>query len=176
MKLAENKGTGVAAMRKVMQRAGLTPPLFDSDRARNLFVVTLWLHNLIGQDDTTWLQSFAAQRLSDEQARALVVARRTGSVSNAILRDVSGLDTLAASNQLRQLRDLGLLELRGKGSATHYVLGPLARAQGLGGAGTARTEGAGAPPGSQKTGGLGDQTGGLGYQTGGLSIENRGVE
>ena len=64
MRLAENKGTGVAAIRKVMQRAGLTPPLFDSDRGRNQFVVALWLHNLIGEDDTMWLRSFAAMRLS----------------------------------------------------------------------------------------------------------------
>lgn len=79
-------------------------------------------------------------RLSDEQARALVVARRTGSVSNAMLRDVSGLDTLAASNQLRHLRDLELLDLRGKGSATHYVLGP-----------AARTNAPGAAPNAERT-------------------------
>ena len=136
MMLAENKGTGVAAIRKVMQRAGLTPPLFDSDRSGNQFVIALWLHNLIGEDDTAWLHGFAALRLSDEQARALVVARRTGSVSNAMLRDVSGLDTLAASNQLRQLRDLELLDLRGKGSATHYVLGARARPPVAAGGGT----------------------------------------
>jgi ATP-dependent DNA helicase RecG len=127
MRLAENKGTGVAAIRKLMQRAGLTPPVFDSDRGRNQFVVALWLHNLLGEDDTTWLHGFAALRLTDEQARALVVARRTGSVSNAMLRAVSGLDVLASSSQLRQLRDQGLLEPRGKGSATHYVLAGLAR-------------------------------------------------
>jgi len=148
MRLAENKGTGVAAIRKVMQRAGLTPPLFDSDRGRNQFVVALWLHNLIGEDDTMWLRSFAAMRLSDEQARALVVARRTGSVSNAMLRDVSGLDVLASSNQLRQLRDLGLLEPRGKGSATHYVL-----------AGLARTPAASVA--EPETGGIAGQTAGL---------------
>jgi len=129
MRLAENKGTGIAAIRRGMQRAGLTPPVFDSDRARNRFVVALWLHNLISEDHTSWLRGFSSLRLSDEQARALVVARRTGSVSNAMLRDVSGLDTLGASNQLRQLRDLGLLELRGRGSATHYVLGANARVE-----------------------------------------------
>jgi len=128
MRLAENKGTGISAIRKVMKRAGLTPPLFDSDRARNLFVITLWLHNLIDEEDTHWLASFADARLSDAQARALVVARRAGSVTNAMLRALSDLDTLAASKQLNHLRTEGLLETRGRGAATHYVLGPRARA------------------------------------------------
>jgi ATP-dependent DNA helicase RecG len=111
-------------------------------------------------------------KLSDEQARALVVARRTGSVTNAMLRAISDLDTLSASVQLRQLRDLGLLELRGKGSATHYVLGALARpapvGAGLAAAGTS-------PAGGLKPGGSVDQTGGLALKTGGLPSENQGV-
>jgi ATP-dependent DNA helicase RecG len=175
MKLAENKGTGVAAIRKVMQRAGLTPPLFDSDRSRNQFVVALWLHNLIGEDDTNWLRGFAAMRLSDEQARALVVARRTGSVSNAMLRDVSGLDTLEASNQLRQLRDQGLLEPRGKGSATHYVLGASARPSSTVALGAGHAPAGLSSGGGNKTGGLAEQTGGLPIENGGVPVENGGV-
>ncbi|MCL2778624.1 MAG: putative DNA binding domain-containing protein [Polyangiaceae bacterium] len=122
MRLAENKGTGIAAVRRAMERAGLTPPVFDSDRARNIFVATLWLHNLISDEEGVWLEAFASERLSDAQARALVVARRTGSVTNSILRDVSGLDTLSASIQLRQLCEVGLLDRKGKSVATHYVL------------------------------------------------------
>jgi ATP-dependent DNA helicase RecG len=160
MRLAENKGTGVAAIRKAMKRAGLTPPIFDSDRARNQFVAALWLHNLIGADDTDWLQNFSAHRLSDAQARALVVAKRAGSISNAMLRDISGLDTLAASNELRQLRDLGLLEPQGKGSATHYVLGVKARAAAEPKPKTGELD--------RQTGGFEPQTGGFGQQTGGF--------
>jgi len=123
MRLAENKGTGITAVRRAMDRAGLTPPVFDSDRQRDQFVATLWMHNLISAEESVWLKQFAGGKVSDAQARALVVARRTGSVTNAILRDVSGLDTLAASVQLRQLCDLNLLDRRGKSVATHYVLG-----------------------------------------------------
>ena len=180
MRLAENMGIGVAAIRKVMNRAGLTPPFFDSDRARNQFVVTLWLHNLIGEGDTQWLRGFATIKLSDGQALALVVARRTGSVTNAMLRAISGLDTLAASAQLRQLRDQGLLAPRGKGSATHYILGAGARPS---------VSGAGVVPaglsrgGELQTGGFPEQTGGLPEQTpgcsekkGGLSEQNRRLQ
>lgn len=41
MKFSENGGT--AAIRKTMERAGLAPPLFCSNRAANQFVVTLFL-------------------------------------------------------------------------------------------------------------------------------------
>jgi len=175
MRLAENKGTGVAAMRRAMQRAGLTPPLFDSDRSRNQFVVALWLHNLIGEDDRVWLEGFAEHRLTDEQARALVVAKRTGFVSNAMLRDVSGLDTLAASHQLRELRDEGLLELRGKGSATHYILGsPQSRrsAEPISPASASEAEAAE----ERQTGGFEHQTGGFEDQTRGLEPQTGGRE
>jgi len=127
MRLAENKGTGITAVRRAMDRAGLTPPVFDSNRSGNQFIATLWLHNLISAEESLWLTQFGAGKVSDAQARALVVARRTGSVTNAILRDVSGLDTLAASNQLRQLCEAGLLERRGKSVATRYVLAARAR-------------------------------------------------
>ena len=89
-----------------------------------------------------------------------------------MLRDISRLDTLAASAQLRQLRDLGQLELRGKGSATHYVLGARSRPP-LADGGLAT--GGLAPTGDPRTGGLGTQTGGLGEQTGGLEDPNRGA-
>jgi ATP-dependent DNA helicase RecG len=127
MRLAENKGTGIGAVRRTMDSAGLTPPVFESDRRQNRFVATLWLHNLIDDDDAAWLRAIAPDGLSDGHAQAMVVARRTGSVRNAMLREMSRLDTLGASQILGQLRDRGLLESKGSGVATHYVLGPAAK-------------------------------------------------
>nr|WP_005035741.1 hypothetical protein [Holophaga foetida] len=50
-------------------------------------------------------------------------------IDNAAYRTLASLDTLNASAKLRHLRDLGLLEQKGKGSATHYIAaGPLAGA------------------------------------------------
>jgi hypothetical protein len=83
--------------------------------------------NLVVDDDAAWLPSIAPEGLSDAQAQAMVVARRTGVVRNAILRDISRLETLGASLALRQLRDRGLLEAKGSSVATHYVLEPAAR-------------------------------------------------
>jgi ATP-dependent DNA helicase RecG len=90
-----------------------------------------------------------------------------------MLRAISGLDTLSASTQLRQLRDQGLLELRGKGSATHYVLGPAARPPSAFGAGLALAGTSAA--GGFKPGGSEGQTGGLVGETGGLPMQNQGV-
>jgi ATP-dependent DNA helicase RecG len=126
MGLAENKGTGISSVRRAMGEANLTPPIFDSDRSRNRFMATLWIHNLFCEDDVAWLKAIGTNRINDTQAKALVVARRLGTVSNATLRDISGLDTLGASTQLKKLREAGLLEARGSGNATHYLLSPKA--------------------------------------------------
>ena len=91
MKLAENKGTGISAMKRAMKLAGLTPPFFQSDRRADRFIATIWLHNLLGPEETAWLQSFAKLGLSDAQVQALVIARRTGEVRNSSLRDATDL-------------------------------------------------------------------------------------
>lgn len=58
----------------------------------------------------------------------LGVVREAGAIDNATYRDLSKVDTLAASQALRRLRDAGLLAQKGRGSATYYVpterLGP----------------------------------------------------
>ena len=127
MHLAESKGTGISSVRRVMREAGLTPPVFDSDRSKNRFIATLWIHNLIADEDATWLKALGTSRVNDTQAKALVLARRQGWVSNSTLRDLTGLDTLGASAQLKKLREAGLLDAKGSGSATRYVLSAQAR-------------------------------------------------
>lgn len=63
--------------------------------------------------------------LSDEEARALVFVRELGAVNNAVYREINCTDTLQSSAHLRRLRDLGILEMRGSGSRTYYVGGPV---------------------------------------------------
>jgi ATP-dependent DNA helicase RecG len=122
MRLAENKGTGIAAMKRAMKVAGLTPPIFKSDRRSDLFIATLWLHNLLGPEETEWLQRFATLGLSDAQAQALVIARRTGEVRNSTLRGVTDLDPLEARRELHGLRAHGLLRMESNRGGAYYVL------------------------------------------------------
>lgn len=119
--LAETKGTGIRAMREAMARANLTAPLFESDREKDTFTVTLLVHHLLGPDDVAWLSQFNECQLTDDEARALIVVREVGAINNALYRDINRVDTLSASVRLKRLRGLGLLEQKGKGAATYYV-------------------------------------------------------
>ncbi len=67
-----------------------------------------------------WLGRFRDLHLSDEDARALVAAREQGAIDNAMYRELNRVDTIAASQALRRLRDARLLEQKGRGSATYY--------------------------------------------------------
>ncbi len=119
--LAETKGTGIRAMRTAMHDSNLTPPLFESDRQKDEFGVMLLVHHLLSPEDLTWLGRFKSLNLSDEEARALVVIREAGAITNAMYRDINSVDTLTASAALRRLRDARLLEQKGKGRATFYL-------------------------------------------------------
>ncbi|MBI5346361.1 MAG: putative DNA binding domain-containing protein [Chlamydiae bacterium] len=118
---AEGKGTGIGTMRDEMKKANLSVPLIESDRSSNLFVLTLLPHHLFDKEDIQWLQSFKDHNLTDEEARSLIIIREKGVISNAEYRTINGVDTLTASAHLRRLRDLGLLEQKGRGNATFYV-------------------------------------------------------
>jgi ATP-dependent DNA helicase RecG len=122
--VAETKGSGIRAMRELMQAHDLLPPTFESSRRPDQFVATFLFHHFLGQEDLSWLRGLTTEPLSDEEARALVVVRELGAIDNAAYRNVNRTDTLNASVHLRRLRDLGLLAMKGSGSRTYYVPGP----------------------------------------------------
>ena len=119
-RFAETKGSGVRVMREMAAQAGLAPPLFESDRGQDLFVARFSFHHFLGEDDLRWLARFKELNLSDADARAIVVARENGAIDNATYREVNRVDTLLASQALGRLRGAGLLEQKGRGSATWY--------------------------------------------------------
>lgn len=47
-RFAETKGIGIRVMREMCERAGLAPPLFESDRQQEMFVVRLFFHHFLG--------------------------------------------------------------------------------------------------------------------------------
>lgn len=119
-RFAETKGSGIRVMREMCERAGLAPPLFESDRGDDQFVMRLFFHHFLGPEDLEWLARFRELHLSDEDARALVVAREIGAMDNQTYREINQIDTLGASQALKKLRDSGLFEQKGRGSATWY--------------------------------------------------------
>lgn len=120
-RFAETKGSGIRVMRDMMAQAGLTPPAFESDRARDRFSARYLFHHFLGPEDIAWLSRFKDLALTDEEARALIWVREVGAIDNATLRELNRVDPLAASQKLRRLRDAGLLKQMGKGSATYYI-------------------------------------------------------
>ncbi len=173
MGLAENKGTGIAVMRREMKAAHLSPPVFESDRRNDIFRGVFLFHHLLDDADREWLARFSAYDLSDHQAIALVYARDNKEVRNSTLRDLTGLDTLAASMQLRKLRDLGLLELHGSSVASYYSLGPAARNPQTP-PGEAAESGQGVLPWGSR--GVEPETQGLEPKTQGLEPKTQGLE
>lgn len=120
-RLAETKGSGIRVMRESMEQAGLTPPLFESDRGNDQFVARYFFHHFLGDDDIAWLAQFKDLHLSEDEAKALIVVREAGAIDNASYRVLTRLDALSASQSLRRLRDAGLLAQKGRGSATYYI-------------------------------------------------------
>ncbi len=122
--LAETKGSGIRAMRELMLSNDLLPPTFESTRRPDQFVATFLFHHFLGEADLAWLGRMTPERLSDEEARALVFVRELGAIDNAAYRAINRAETLNASAHLRRLRDQGLLEMKGSGNRTYYVPGP----------------------------------------------------
>lgn len=119
--IAETKGTGIRTMRDLMREANLTVPLIETDRGTNQFTLTFLTHHLFDKQDIEWLGHFKEFNLTNEEARTLIVIREMGAITNADYRTINCVDTLIASAHLRRLRDLGLLEQKGRGNATYYT-------------------------------------------------------
>lgn len=122
LNLAEQKGSGILRMKRMMEKAHLAIPTFESDRESNKFTVRLLLHHFLGEDDLKWLTRFEQYELTDDQKKALVFLRETGAINNSVFRQFSGKDTLQASAELKALRNFNIIKLKGKGNATYYVL------------------------------------------------------
>ncbi len=123
LNFAETKGSGIRTMRRLLDNAGLTAPVFSSNVLANEFHAIYLLHQLLGEEQLQWLKQFAPLQLSDNEARALILAKETGAVDNAGLRAITALDTLSASQVLKRLHHHHrLLEQGGAGSATYYRL------------------------------------------------------
>jgi len=171
-RFAEAKGSGIRVMREMMVEAGLEPPLFESQRGNDSFVARYYFQHFLGAEAIQWLSRFRDLHLSDEEARALVAVREQGAIDNTMYRELNRVDTLAASQSLRRLRDAGLLEQKGRGAATYYVPTAwlLAKDKAAGGLSSN-------PDGdlSSKPGGLSHQPDGLSHQPDGLSHQPDGL-
>ena len=121
--LAEQKGSGIRTMGRLMEEANFAPPTFTSDRENNSFTAKFLLHHFLNDQDLEWLKAFESLSLNQEQRKGLIFLRENGAIDNNSYRQINGLDTLKASNDLRRMRDLELIEMRDKGKAAYYLPG-----------------------------------------------------
>lgn len=119
--LAETKGSGIRTMRSLMQSVSMMPPTFESDRENNKFTVRLLLHHLLNEEDLKWLEGFDSHSLTDNQKRILIFVREVGAVDNSSARQINGSEAILANSDLRRLRDIGLLDTKGKNRFTYYL-------------------------------------------------------
>jgi len=121
--LAETKGSGIRAMRRLMRKANLVPPTFESDRENNQFTVRLLLHHFFSEDDLKWLKQFRHFKLTNNQKLALVFVKEVGAIDNQTYRQMADCDITKAGSDLRNLKEKLLLKKKGKAKATYYIAG-----------------------------------------------------
>ena len=110
-------------MRRLMEKAHLGPPTFESNRESNEFTARLLLHHFLDENDLEWLKQFENTPLKDSQKQALIFVREVGAIDNITYRQMANCDTLKASNDLRFLRNNNFLKVKGKGKSTYYISG-----------------------------------------------------
>ena len=119
--LAETKGSGIRTMRRLLEEAEMAPPTFESNHSNNEFTARLLLHHFLSEEQLTWLNQFDGLSLNLDQKKALIFLKGAGAINNPTYRQIAGCDTLTASADLRKLREVSLIEQKGKSTATYYV-------------------------------------------------------
>lgn len=111
--VCENVGTGLLSVAQSLRAAGMAPPELRHSLIE--FKVIFRSHSVLDADATNWLSDLGttwpgAAEISDRQRLGLAYALRHGSVDNRTYRALTGSESAAASRELADLRERGLLE------------------------------------------------------------------
>lgn len=120
--VAENRGSGMAAMLKALRDAHLSPPDLIDEISR--FIVRFRSATLVGDETASWIRSLGQAGLSDRQIAALALAMQGGTLTNSRYRALTGCDAITATRELRDLRNRGILTRSGVGHRAHWQLAP----------------------------------------------------
>lgn len=123
LRVIEAIGSGVAAARAALSRAGMTPPRFMDSGVR--FTALVPNHSLLPGDDIDWLSELHnTDGLSDVQRHALVAMRHGKQWTNSSFRTEFAMDSLEARHALLDLVDRGLAVAIGENRGRAYRLAP----------------------------------------------------
>ena len=120
--VAENRGSGMAAMLRALRDARLTPPDLIDDIGS--FTVRFRSAALIDADTIEWISRHQQEGLSEGQKAALALVRHGGTLTNARYRALTGDDAATATRELADLRNRGLLIRAGVGHRAQWQLSP----------------------------------------------------
>lgn len=119
--VCENRGTGIARMRYALTQAGMEPPTFVDDIG--IFEAEFPNHTLLDQEALDWLTSLSDKPLTRSQMTALVMMRNGRTLTNSSFRAATGvMDSRAASKELKELVERGIIEQIGTRGSTVYRL------------------------------------------------------
>lgn len=118
--MIENRGSGIPMMIAAMREAHLEPPQFHDSRAS--FRVIFKNHTLLNPETVTWLNQFADYPLTAAQRMALAYLRTNPSLTNSDYRRLNNTSTVKATQELRELVDLELIEMHGTRRWANYTL------------------------------------------------------
>ncbi len=133
--VAENRGSGIRAMRAALRRAGMSDPALR-DRITS-FEVLMPNHTLLDDGTVAWLAQIGREGLRDTQCIALALLRRGEMLDNSRYRAATGVgDSRAATWELQDLVARELVEQTGTRGGARYTLSDYA--MGIGGETRAR--------------------------------------
>ncbi|HVC14031.1 MAG TPA: ATP-binding protein [Acidimicrobiales bacterium] len=130
-RLAEDAGRGVDLMEDDMLANMLQKPVFvDSGTS---VTVELLIGSTVAPAERAWLLELEQRgEVGPEERILLVHAARNESLTNSMVRDILGMDSVDARSLLQRLRDGGFLSQSGtKGGAVYRLAGDLAPPAGL---------------------------------------------
>lgn len=120
--VAENRGSGMAAMLKALREAKLSPPTLVDEISR--FTVSFRSATLVDDATLQWIGSLNQAGLNDRQVAALAIARNGTSMTNSLYRAAGGCDAATATRELIDLRNRGLFVRAGAGYRASWRLAP----------------------------------------------------
>lgn len=118
LSLMEERGWGLEKMRKNLVSRDLPLPRFNMDSG--YFVVTFFGPE--GGPGKVQISTDLSARLSERHKKIVDLVRHKGKVSRADVVAALKVSPNTAKRDLGGLVELGLLEQRGQGASTHYVL------------------------------------------------------
>ena len=118
MRLVEEYGDGIDRMYREMEARLMEPPVFEATASS--VTVTLRNRMLVDIEDQVWLNQLESDDVTSDERRAIVAARRAGSVTPRDLRAM--LPDIDVAALLARLVSKGLLTRTGHRGGTRYEL------------------------------------------------------